>query len=115
MRRIADINTPSQRWARLNNACLAGRRRLGRQSIYAYFKSTRNSTDMEWVARHLMPFNDPERPAERPYRMVMEEYLTALWKPHLYGKKVYRYPSRMRAAYLLIMECFDVRWPSEIL
>jgi hypothetical protein len=46
-------NTPSQRWARQQGACIRGRRRLGKRSLAQYLKVSRNTSDIAWVVRHL--------------------------------------------------------------
>lgn len=57
MRRGRLPNTPSQRWAANQVACLGGRRRLGKLSIGEYWRSTPNSGsrkwDLLWIITHL--------------------------------------------------------------
>lgn len=105
MKHIAGINTPSQRWARRNGACLAGRRRLGRQSIYRYFATCWHIGDMAWIACHLKTAS-PE--LQVPY--VKATKRRSQWIRHASANVLLS-----RLALRRIMEAYDVQWPSEIL
>lgn len=97
--------TPSQEWAKRNAACNAGRRRLGKLSIYEYWQRTCNKGDLLWVAAQLKPSNPEDA----------EGYREARNRVGLWVKGAWRYPSRMRKALIAIMMSFDVQWPTEIL
>jgi hypothetical protein len=97
--------TPSQAWAKRNGACLDGRRRLGKLSIYTYWQRTCNLSDLQWIASRLKPL-DPA---------FQHEYTLARQTPGRWAKGAWRYPSRMRKALIAIMSSYDVQWPTEIL
>lgn len=105
--------TASQEWAKRNGACISGRRRLGKLSLYVYWQRTCNIEDLMWIARRLKPFegvkslNDPQS--------LETQYLHQLNLASGWVKGAWRYPSRMRKALIAIMSNFDVRWPAEIL
>lgn len=51
--KLADIDTPSQRWAKDQGACSYGRRSLDRQTLADYYRTTNNADHVIWIARHL--------------------------------------------------------------
>jgi hypothetical protein len=103
VRSVQGIETRSQYWARLNNACLGGRRRLGRMSIAEYFLSNdANVNDLQWIARRLKTAN-PELQQQYESKIV--------WAAHhgRWGAK------RTREELLRLFGMYDVNFPARLL
>lgn len=103
--RLSTINTPSQKWARRHGACLSGRRRLGRLTLWQYFNRTGHFSDMMWIARRLEP-NDPT---------LITFYMEQLGSLDNWVRGAYHSPFTYRKAVKLVMRAYDARWPVEVL
>lgn len=105
MTHLSKIQTPSQTWAKHHHACLAGRRRLGRLSLWEYFHSSRAViSDLIWAAKRLCPAG--HQYADAYFRACNNAYYENSGRG---GMK------RVRGALFLAMRQYDVRWPVHLL
>lgn len=100
--RVNSIDTPTQRWLRAHDACLRGRRMVGKQSIGAYWQTTKVADHLVWIARRL-----PVSPLYSSANYVLQcdaSYIDGRWPVQ-----------RVRARLTRLMIAFGVTMPAELL